>query len=145
MTMATYYVNEASFELPDTEVRDRTVNVIELGGGAIPGLGLMVARADFPVGKSLREVVAAHMDHERRSLRSWSLVFEREGEASGQPMIEVGTRWRGDDGMVYQRQAHIGLDDVVLLLVGNGPLEERERIDAHVDLALSTLRLRGGV
>lgn len=141
--MATYYVNEASFELPDLPVRDRTVHVLELGDGQIPGLGLMVARAEFPVGKSLREVVAAHLEHERRAMRGWALVFEREGEAGGQPMIEVGTRWRGDDGMVYQRQAHLGLDDTVLLLVGNGPLEERERIDAHVELALSTLRLRG--
>jgi hypothetical protein len=142
--MATYYVNEASFELPEGPLRDRTVNVLELGGGEIPGLGLMVARSEFPVGKSLREVVAAHLEHERRSLRSWALVFEREGEAGGQPMIEVGTRWRADDGMIYQRQAHIGLDDTVLLLVGNGPLEERERVDAHVGLALSTLQLRGG-
>lgn len=140
--MATYYVNEASFELPDIEVTDRTVNVLELGGGAVPGLGLMVARSALPVGKSLRDVVKGHLDHERRSLRAWSLLFEQEGEVDGQPMIEVGTRWKGDDGLVYQRQAHIGLGDVVLLLVGNGPLEERERTDAHVERALATMRLR---
>lgn len=142
--MATYYVNEASFELPDLEVVDRTVHVLELGGGAIPGLGLMLARSTLPVGKSLRDVVTAHREHERRSLRSWSLLFEREGEIDDQPMIELGTRWKSEAGMVYQRQAHIGIDEVVLLLVGNGPLEERERTDAHVTLALSTLRLRRG-
>jgi hypothetical protein len=142
--MATYYVNEASFELPDLEVQDRTVNVLELGGGAIPGLGLMIARAPFPVGKSLREVVRAHRDHEQRSFRLWSLLFEREGEVDGRAMIELGTRWKGNEGVVYQRQAHIGLGDVVLLLVGNGPMTERERTDAHVERALATLRLRGG-
>jgi hypothetical protein len=142
--MATYYVNEASFELPDLAIADRTVHVLELGGGAIPGLGLMLARAPFPVSKSLRDLVKAHADQERLTLRSWSLLFEREGDLDGQPMIELGTRWKGAEGMVYQRQAHIGLDDVVLLLVGNGPLEERERTDAHVERVLSTMRLRRG-
>lgn len=142
--MAIDYVNEASFELPELAVADRTVHVLELGGGAVPGLGLMLARAPFPVGKSLRDLVKAHTDQERLSLRSWSRVFEREGEVDGQPMIELGSRWRSDDGMVYQRQAHIALDTVVLLLVGNGPLEERERTDAHVELVLSTMRLRRG-
>lgn len=138
--MATYYVNEASFELPDLEVNDRTVNVLELGG--VPGLGLMVARAPFAVGKSLRDLVREHVEHERRTFRRWSLLFERESEVEGQPMIELGTRWKSDEGMIYQRQAHIGLDDVVLLLVGNGPLEERERTDAHVERALATMQLR---
>jgi hypothetical protein len=142
--MATYYVNEASFELPDLAVADRTVHVLELGGGAVPGLGLMLARAPFPVGKSLRDLVKAHTDQERLTLRSWSLLFEREGELEDQPMIELGTRWKGAEGMVYQRQAHIGLDDVVLLLVGNGPLGERERTDANVERVLSTMRLRRG-
>jgi hypothetical protein len=142
--MAIYYVNEASFELPDLAVADRTVHMLELGGGALPGLGLMLARAPFPVGKSLRDLVKAHMDQERLSLLAWSRVFEREGEVDGQPMIELGTRWKGADGMVYQRQAHIALEAVVLLLVGNGPLEERERTDAHVELALSTMRFRRG-
>jgi hypothetical protein len=142
--MAIYYVNEASFELPDLQVVDRTVHVLELGGGALPGLGLMLARAPFPVGKSLRDMVKAHTDQERLTLRSWSLLFEREGDLDGQPMIELGTRWRSEGGMVYQRQVHVGLDDVVLLLVGNGPLEERERTDAHVDRALATMRLRRG-
>ena len=78
--MAIDYVNEASFELPELAVADRTVHVLELGGGAVPGLGLMLARAPFPVGKSLRDLVKAHTDQERLSLRSWSRVFEREGE-----------------------------------------------------------------
>ena len=142
--MPTYYVNEASFELAEVPVVDRTVNVLELGGGAVPGLGLMVARTALPVGRSLREVVTAHVEHERRSLRGWSLIFERDGEVLGRPMIELGTRWKGDHGMVYQRQAHIGLSESVLLLVGNGPLEERAACDEHVERALATLQLRDG-
>jgi len=142
--MPTYYVNEASFELAEIPVVDRTVHVLELGGGAVPGLGLMVARSALPVGRSLRDVVKAHVDHERRSLRAWSLIFERDGEVLGRPMIELGTRWKGDTGMVYQRQAHIGLSESVLLLVGNGPLEERAACDEHVERALMTLQLRDG-
>ena len=140
--MRTYHVDEASFELPNLEVADRTVNVLELGGGAVPGLGLLVARSPFPVGKTLREVVGVHVEQERRSLRAWSLLFERDIEVEGQPAIELGTRWRGDSGMVYQRQAHIGLPDIVLLLVGNAPLEERATCDAYMDHVLWTLRLR---
>lgn len=140
--MAIYFLNEASFDLPDVEVKDRTVHVLEIGGGAIPGLGLMIARSPIHPGKSLSDMVQMHLDHERRNLRSWSLLFQREGEIEGEPMIDLGTRWKANDGMTYQRQVHIALGEVVLLLVGNGPFAAREHTDAYVGQAISTIRLR---
>ncbi len=140
----TYYVNEAAFELPDLEFSDRTVNELAATTDSGAELDVLVARTPLPSGKSLLDVVKAHQDQERRSLRAWAIVFEREGVFDGSAAIEVGIRWRGDDGMVYQRQTHLGLADHVLLLVANGPLEERPACDACMDRMLATLKLRTG-
>lgn len=140
----TYYVNEAAFELPDIGFVDRTVNELEARPGSGTELGVLVARSPLPADQSLLDVVRAHQDQERRSLRAWAIVFEREGVVDGASTVEVGIRWRGDEGMVYQRQAHLGLAEHVLLLVANAPIEEREACDACMDRILATLKLRNG-
>ena len=137
-----YYVNEAVFELPDFPFVDRTVNVLEAMAADGRSLGVLVARSPFPKDKRLAELVEAHQAQERRSFRGWASVFEREGVFDGVTAIEVGVRWRSDEGMVYQRQAHLGLADQVLLLVASSPLEEREICDASMDRLLATLRFR---
>jgi hypothetical protein len=137
-----YYVNEAAFELPDVPTVDRTVNVLEMSTADGRELGVLIARSPLPRGKSLLDVVRAHQDHERRKLRGWSTVFERQDEVDGAPAVELGVRWRGDDGMVYQRQAHLGLGDEVLLFIVNGDMDEREACDACMDRLLRTLKLR---
>jgi hypothetical protein len=138
--MATYYIDEAAFELPHLSVVDRTVHAIELG----PDLGLLLARRPFPTGRSLREDVAAYIDDERGRLRAFSLLHERAIEVAGRPALDLGVRWKSASGMIYQRQAHIALGDLVLLLMGQGPLEHREQIDGHVELALETTTTRSG-
>jgi len=137
-----YYVNEAAFELPDFGFVDRTVNVLEAAASDGRTLGVLLARSPFLPGSSLIEMVQAHQEQERRSLRAWSLLFERDGVFDGVSGIELGVRWRSDDGLVYQRQAHLGLEREVLLFVANAPLEERATADGCMDRLLETLRFR---
>jgi hypothetical protein len=140
-----YYVNEAAFELPDLAFADRTVNVLEATTPEGGEVGVLIARTTLPAGTSLRDVVDAHQDQERRTLRAWAVVSERDGEIDGAPLVEVAIQWRGDDGMVYQRQAHVGLSDQVMLVVVNGPLEDRAACDACMDRVLGSMKLRTGV
>jgi len=139
-----YHVNEAAFTLPEFGFADRTVNVLEATGPEGQKLGLLVARSPYAPGKGLRDAVAEHQKQERRTLRAWSVLCERDSVVDGVPAVEVQIRWRSDEGMVYQRQAHIGLADVVLLFVANAPLEDREACDACMDQLLQTLSLRSG-
>lgn len=140
--MPTYFVNEASFDLPDGPYADRTVHVVEFPGAS--GLGLMIARLPMKPGLSLRQTVKEHLDHEAKNLRAWSLLFEREGVVDEQPYLEVGTRFRAEEHPVYQRQIHLGLAGTHLMLVGNGPLSSRGTTDANIERALGTLRFRRG-
>jgi hypothetical protein len=140
--MTTYYTNDIAFRLPDLPAVDRTLHVLDLCEDRRRTMTLMVARTPLVSGATLRGVVDAHLAQERRALRGWSLLFEREGEAAGRPMIEVATAWRGDHGRVYQRQAHLALPKVVLLFVGDAPFEARDACDMHVARALATLQLR---
>lgn len=139
--MGTYYVNEAAFEVPEGLV-DRTVNVLE---GETPGggeLGVLCVRTRLAAGKTLREVVAAHLDGERRALRAWELLDEEAADVDGAPAIRVRARWRADAGMVFQEQAHLVAGASWLLLSVNAPLEERAYAEATMERALATLRLR---
>lgn len=137
-----YYVNEAAFELPDVPFVDSTVNVLEAKTTDGRELGVLVARSPLPKGRSLVDMVRAHQDQERRKLRAWSMLFEREDAFDGAAAIEVGVRWRSDEGMVYQRQAHLALGSEVLLFVVNATMEERDACDACMDHLLQTLKLR---
>jgi hypothetical protein len=51
-------------------------------------------------------------------------------------------RWRGEAGLVYQRQAHVGLARRVLLIAATGPIAERGACDTHLERALRTFRAR---
>lgn len=140
--MTTYYTNEAAFDLPDMGFVDRTVTLLQAespGGGEI---ALLLQRFPLPVGKSLRDVVKTHLGQSTRSLRAYSVIFERDSEVSSAPAIEIAFRWRGEDNMVYTRQAHLVVGTQWLVVAANAPLAERETCDQLLEHVLSTLRVR---
>jgi hypothetical protein len=140
--MTAYYMNEAAFELPEIGFVDRTVTVLETkapGGGE---LSVVIQRNPLPVGRSLRDVVTEQLTKIARSLRAYSVMEERDIEIAGAPAIEVFARWRGDDGMLYTRQAHLSLGETWLVVAGNAPMEERDLCDKCVEQVIGTFRIR---
>ena len=140
--MGVYYVNEAAFEIDDAAFEDRTVHVLASRDDLATDVSLLVSRSPYRAGETLAENVTRHVDRERRALTGWRQLFQREAQIEDAPMIELATRWKGAAGLVYQRQAHIGLARVVLLVVANGRIEDQELCDAHVARALETFRTR---
>jgi hypothetical protein len=139
--MATFYVNEAAFELPEIGFVDRTVNVLEAttSDGEI---GVFVHRQPLAPGATLRQIMTEQLEQERRSLAGHAIVFDREAEVDGVAAILVGTRWRGEQIMVYQELAFVALQEVWLLIGVNAPVEKSEiagEVMAHV---LATMKLR---
>jgi hypothetical protein len=138
--MSAYYMNEASFDLPDVGFVDRTVTYLEGKAPSGVSVALMVERSRLPEGKSLRQMATAHMADGKKRLRGYSVLFERVTEIAGTDAIEMAARWRDDAGLVYSRQAHLVLGPTMLILAGESPIEEREFCDAFVEHVLASLR-----
>jgi hypothetical protein len=141
--MGSYYMNEAAFDLPDGQFVDRTVTFL---AGTSPGGAnalLLVERRPLPVDKSLRQVAAEHGSEAMKRLHGYAVIFEREVEVASCPAIDVGTRWRDDEGEpFYTRRTHLTLGSTWLMIVGEAPIAEREFCDAYVDHVLASLRVR---
>lgn len=140
--MATYYINEAAFDVPDIGFSDQTVHLLRAKASRTGDIHVMTFRSKVEGDAGLREVVASHRDNERRTLAGFASLLDREVEIAGSVAIESAIRYRSDGGMVYQRNAHILLGDQHLLIAVNGPFEERETCDRTMDHVLGTLRLR---
>ncbi len=135
-------MNEGAFELPEIGLVDRTVHLLEAplpGGGA---LGLSIARAPIPPGRTLRELASAYLLGEAERRSGYAVLEERDGERAGAPAIDVCARFRQDGSVTYQRQAHLCASSTWILFEMTAPLAEREACDEHMERVLATLKLR---
>jgi hypothetical protein len=139
--MAAYYTNEGAFDLPEVGFEDRTVHVFEAELRGEDELGLIICRTKMPEGKSLRDVVAAHVTQEAKRLGGYSILEERETLRAGVPAIEVFSRWRHEGKVVYQRQAHLGAPGLWLLFAMSAPLADRDHCDRTMEHILTSFRL----
>lgn len=135
-------MDEGAFELPEGALSDRTLHVLE---GDLPGgapLALVVHRAPFPPGKTLRELVLSRITRERDKLPGHTVVDERERSWGGAPALEIASHYRQGDEVIYQRQAHLALGDTWIYFALSAPHAEREACDAGLDHVRASLRLR---
>jgi hypothetical protein len=141
--MASYFMNEGVFELPDLGFRDKTVQLFSLPyEGGKGELGLIVCRTPIPEGKTLDEVVQAHVAHEAKTLRAFAVLDQRYAEWGGARAIEVASRYRNQTEMAYQRQAHLAVWNLWMLFGVTGLLADRERCDRCLEEVLGSFRLR---
>lgn len=140
--MPAYYMNDGAFHLPDVGFVDRTVHVFEAPLPDDQELGLIVCRTKIPAGKSLRDLVAAHVKNEGARLHGYTVIDQRDTQVSGAPAIDVRSRFRHEGEVVYQRQAHVAAYGTWLLFAMSAPLATRDACDEHVDSILASLRLR---
>jgi len=135
-----YYMNEAAFELPALAITDTTVTSLDALSPSGEPLGIRVHRMPLPPGKSLREIVADHVEEAKRSLPSYGLEWQRDIEVAGVPAIGIAARWRGDESMNYTRHAHLAVQGLWLIVSVNGALGDIAAVDACIDHVLGTLR-----
>jgi len=139
--MGEYFMNEAAFDLPSGFV-DRTITYLENQMEDGTGIVLVIEREPLPEGLSLREAAAKHVAESRVRLRGYSVMFEQANEVASVPVVEIGSRWRDDDGFIYRRQTHLVVGSTWLIVAGESPLELREACDQVVDQVVQTLRIR---
>jgi len=141
--MTAYYMNEAMFDLPDAEFVDRSITY--LWGNAPSGADVLVLveRRILEEDQPLRAAVAQIGNDAKEELRGYAVMFERDVEVSGLPAIDVGARWREEDGTpMYTRRVHVALGLTWMIFTGEVPMVDREFCDAHIDHIVGSLQLR---
>jgi hypothetical protein len=141
--MGFFYMNEAAFDLPDAKFVDCTMTVLAGTSPSGAAVVLLVERRRLAVGKSLRQAAAEHGRDAMERLLGYTVIFEREVEIDARPAIDVGARWRTDEGEpIYTRRVHLTWGSTWLMIVGEAPGAEREFCDAYVDHVVASLRVR---
>jgi len=135
-------MNEASFALPrEGEARDWTCHVLRMRQNGHPMM-LAVNRGRIPVGKSLRQLAQLRVVDEYRRFSGYAVLDQRETSWSGQPALELSSRWRDGDRVIYEEQAHLALGDQWLFFTVGGPIAGRAEVAACLAHLRDTFRPR---
>lgn len=136
-------MNEAAFDLPEVKFSDQSVTYLETNAGPEGRAAILVERNPVDSKRGLTDLASAHVNDARKRLRGYEIIEQSERDLAGVPAIEVRSKWRDDDGMVYTRSVHVLLGDMHMVLSTEGALEGRPLCDATFDHVLETFRFRG--
>jgi hypothetical protein len=140
--MATYYMNEGAFDLPDLGFADKTVHLFSAphpDGGEI---GLIIGRSPMPKGKTLEQMVDAHIESEAKAMRAFAVLEKRTVEVDGVTGIDVSSRYRNRGEMAYQRQIYFVAYGVWMLIGANASLARRGAADECLGQVIGSFRHR---
>ncbi len=142
--MHAYYVNEAMFTLPEWGFVDRTIHRLE---SRLPGGGTIVVtirRSPLEDDKTLRQLVDEEVASSTAQVASFAVLAESEVMVSGAPALLLHARWRTEDDVHYQAQAHVAVDGMWVALSVTAPYSERAACDATFDRLVQRLTWRSG-
>lgn len=127
--MSSYYLNEAVIDLPERPFVDKTIHGLEakLPGGKT--LGVLVHRRPLEGAQPLRQLVDESVALNVKRLLGFSVTAETEAVVGGLPAIFLQTRWRNERASFYQAQAHVVVDETLLIFAVSGPLDEQAICD----------------
>lgn len=140
--MTSYYVNEAVFEVPFAEFRDRSVTLLEAKLESGNELSVGIQRGEYDAGQTLSQFIDDHVSRASRALRSYGLIARVSREVRGFAGCDVTCRWRNGKEMVYTHQTFIDLRTGWMLVSTNGKLSDREAVESCSEHVVSTLRFR---
>ncbi len=139
-----FFMNEGVFDLPELPFVDKTVHLLKAPIAPGKELGLVVCRAVVKAERTLDEVVSAHLEHEARSLRGFTIVGKSAGECAGYEAVAVASKYRLTDEMAYQRQVHALIGGVWMMFGVTGPLADRAACDELLTGVVASFQLRTG-
>jgi hypothetical protein len=140
--VALYLMNDAAFALPGAGVVDRTVTVVDATADDGVLHTILVHRSAMPAGKALADLAAENLRDAALRLPEHAVLFARPTEVAGAPAIEQAARWRGREGVVYTRVAHLAVRGAWLVVATTAAIDDRAGSDAVMDHLLGTFRLR---
>lgn len=141
--MPTYYMNEGAFDLSGASLLDRTVHALVANHPEHGPADLVIRRAEFPPGKSLRELVSEHLDREAERYPRYTVVDRTSGEVAGQPALFVVAHLEHErEGRLYRKEAHLALGALWLSVTLTVRMPARAAGDAWLAHILDSLTLR---
>ena len=141
--MPAYYVNEAMFALPEWGFVDRTIHRLEapLAGGE--RLEITIRRSPLEESKTLRQLVDDEVSATTAQVASFAVLAETEATVSGAPAIVLRARWRTEDDVHVQAQAHLAVDGTWVAMAVTAPYADRAACEETFERALQSLVWRG--
>lgn len=153
--MASYYVNEAVFELPDLGFADKTIHAVEAELPNGQKLAVFVHRrpirdggapltsaSTVGAGKSLRALVDENIALNRTRLHHYTVVDEVEAPVGGLQGILVRACWHRERAVFCQRQGHVIVGDNLMIFAVTTPLAEEAAGDEAFESILQTITWR---
>jgi hypothetical protein len=140
--MASYYMNEAVFDLPGRRFLDKTVHGLD---AKLPGnqtLGVLVHRREVGPTESLRQVVDDNIALNRKRLSFYELIDDRQVSVSGVPGVVVRASWRSEKSHYIQLQAHVVFDGKAMIFAVTAPIHERPVCEETFEVLLGSLTWR---
>jgi hypothetical protein len=135
-----YHLDECTLALPEGFI-DRSTHILEWAGPSGGKLALVVQR-QAAGSDNLEEIVAQQMRTYASELLAYRAGHTEVVVQDGIPIVHTTFRWKSDEFPIYQHQAFLLDQGVVLAFTVTGRVEEREAVDALMERALSGLRLR---
>lgn len=141
--MPTYYMNEGAFDITGAALLDRTVHALVGNHPEHGPADLAIRRAEFPPGKSLRELVSEHLEREAELYPRYTVVDRAQGEVAGVPALLVASHLHHEsEGRLYRRQAHLAVGATWLSVTLTVRMPARAACDAWLAHLLGSLTLR---
>jgi hypothetical protein len=139
----TYYMNEGAFDVSGAALLDRTVHALVGTHPEHGPLDLAVRRAEFPSGKSLRDLVAEHLERESTRYARYAVVDISPVDLSGVPALTVTSHLDHErEGRLYRKQTHLGLGETWLSITLTVRMPSRAACDAWHAHVIGSLSLR---
>ena len=141
--MPTYYMNEGAFDVSGATLLDRTVHALVGNHPEHGPLDLAIRRAEFPSGKSLRDLVSEHLEREAARYARYAVLDVSPGEVSGVPALTVTSHLDHErEGRLYRRQTHLGVGATWLSVTLTVRMPARAACDAWHAHVIGSLSLR---
>jgi len=150
--MASYYMNEAGFELPERTFVDKTIHGLEATPAEGGTLAVFVHRrpikresaggSDIEQEGPLRELVDENIALNLKRLSAFAVVEDTAASVGGLPGFVLRTRWRQNKLTFCQLQAHVIFEGVHMIFAVGAPLTEEPACDETFDSILQTLTWR---
>jgi hypothetical protein len=142
--IASYRMNEATFDLSERTFVDKTIHGLEskLPGGKT--LAVFVHRRPIEEEKSLRELVDENIALNEMRLHAYTVVDQARADVGGLPGIVLRTQWRLGGATFYQRLVHVAVEGKLMIFAASAPLDEQHVCDETFDSILGTITWHTG-
>ena len=128
-------MNEAAFDLGDRPFVDTTIHALEAKLPSGEALDVFVHRRPLEGARSLRSLVDESIALNETRLAAYAVLEDVATTVGGLPGFCLRTRWRNAGTTFLQRQAHVAVDEHVMIFAVSAP----ESVSAACDEAFEGL------